>query len=241
MSLRYDGWRGSFDKGAIGGAYRSAGAKGATARFRTPRSTTVTWLTRKGPRAGKARLLIDGHGRGTYDLYAARRQGDAITITGLSDRRHRVVVRVLGRKTDASRGTQVAVDGFRYLVQKGLVQEPSPLVHYDAWRGVSSQYASGGSFRKTGSRGAKILVDFKGRSLRWLTATGPAFGRARVVIDGRPHTVDLYRPTRHWRVSYRFSHLPKGEHHVVIKVLGRKDAASRSTKVVLDALVVRRQ
>ena len=76
------------------------------------------------------------------------------------------MVRVLGRKTDASRGTQMAVDGFRYLVQKGLVQESSPLVHYDARRGVSSQYASGGSFRKTGSRGAKILVDFKGRSLR---------------------------------------------------------------------------
>lgn len=89
--------------------------------------------------------------------------------------------------------------------------------------------------------GARIGLDFKAGRVRWVTATGPSYGRARVVIDGAGHTVDLYRPTSHWRVVLTFARLGPGEHHLIIRPLGRKDAASQSAAVAVDAIVVGRR
>jgi hypothetical protein len=61
------------------------------------------------------------------------------------------------------------------------------------------------------------------------------------VIDGRADVVDLYRRHRHWRVAVSFAGLSNTQHHLVIRPLGRKDAASRSTTVVIDSLVAHRR
>lgn len=239
-AYHYGAWRGGYDADAVAGAYRESRAHGATATIHTPRTTTLTWLTRQGPDQGKAKLVVDGRVRGVYNLYAADASSRAVTISGLARRQHIVRVRVLGREAAASRGAWVAIDGFRYHGGNGIAEESSPRVRYDKWAGVSNPYASGGSFRTTNARGSAIGLDFKGRTLTWITATGPASGRARVIIDGRSHTVDLYRPTRHWRVPFTFGHLAQGEHHVTIKAIGRKDLVSRGAAIVVDALVVRR-
>ena len=239
-AFRYGAWRGAYDADAVAGAYRQSRARGATATLHTPRTRTLTWLTRQGPNQGKAKLVVDGRVRGVYDLYAADATTRAVTISGLARRPHTVRVKVLGRKAAASHGAWVAIDGFRYHGGNGIAEESSPRVRYDTWAGVTNPHASGGSFRRSSTRGAAIGLDFKGRTLKWLTATGPAYGHARVVIDGKTHTVDLYRPTRHWKAAFTFAHLARGEHHVTIKATGRKDAASRSAAIVVDALVVRR-
>lgn len=240
-SFGYDGWRGVYDESAIGGAFRQSNESGATATFHTPRTTSLTWLTRQGPEQGKAKVVVDGRVRGVYDLYAADDADRSVSLTGLARRPHTVRIKVLDRKAAASGGTWVAVDGFRYHARNGIAEESSPKVRYDTWHGVANRHASGGSFRRSDAGGSTISLDFKGRTLRWLTATGPMYGRARVVIDGHAHAVDLYRPSRHWKVPFTFAHLAKGEHHVTIRATGRKDAASRSASVVVDALVVRRR
>jgi hypothetical protein len=200
----------------------------------------VSWLTHLGPNQGRARLTIDGHRKGTFDLYRSTASAHAFTFSGLARRHHTVKVTVLGRKDASSRGAWVVVDGFQFHGGRGFAEESSPGVRFDSWAGASGHAFSGGTFRASGTRSAKVTLAFRGRTVRWLTATGPSYGRARVVIDGRAHIVDLYRPHHHKRVAIVFHHLGKGAHHLEIRPLGRKDRASSSATVVVDALVVRR-
>lgn len=239
-AFRYGTWRGAYDALAVAGAYRESRKRNTTATLHTPRTTTLTWLTRQGPDQGKAKLVVDGRVRGVYNLYAAHAAPRSITLTGLPPRSHTVRVKVLGRKAAASRGAWVAIDGFGYHAGNGIAEESSPRIRYDTWVGLANGHASGGSLRTSDTGGSAIGLDFQGRTLKWITATGPAYGRAHVVIDGKSHTVDLYRPTRHWQVPITFAHLAQGQHHVTIRVTGRKDAASRSAAIVVDAFVVRR-
>ena len=238
-SLRYNGWRNFFHKTAVGSAYRASNVRGDTAAFKTPKSTSVTWLTRRGPNQGKAKVRIDGHVKGRFNLYDSTASAHSITFKGLALRAHTVKVTVLGRKGASSRGTWVAVDGFQAKARGAITHESSTRVHYDSWTGVSNSAASGGSYRMSGSRSARMSFDFTGRAIRWITATGPAYGRARVMIDGKAHRVDLYRRSRHWRVAIAYTGLSRGKHHVTVRPLGTKNASSRSKNVVVDAFVVR--
>jgi hypothetical protein len=82
-------------------------------------------------------------------------------------------------------------------------------------------------------------VDFRGRSITWVTATGPGSGKARVVVDGEARVVDLYAARRSWRVPVTIRGLSRGQHRITVRALGRKHRLSGSTAVVLDAFVVR--
>jgi PQQ-like domain len=237
--VRYNGWRTVFHKTAVGGAYRASQVGGATATFRTPKVRSVKWLTHLGPDQGKARVFIDGRPKGTFNLYDPTAGARSFTFDGLARRAHTVKVKVLGTKATASTGTWVAVDGFEVRVGIPIRQESSPRIRYDSWAGETRSAASGRSYRESNSPTARISLDFTGRTVRWITATGPAYGRARVVIDGKAHTVDLYRRTRNWRVPITFTGLSRGEHRLTVRPLGRKNASSTSTNVVVDAFVVR--
>ena len=181
--------------------------------FKTPVTRSVIWIAHRGRQEGRARVLIDGHPRGTFDLYAPVASDRSFTFKGLSRRRHFVTIEVLGTKDAASRGRWVTVDGFNV---GGNIREESALnVHYGTWKGVAKRAASGGSYRESGSAHAWLRLQFTGSRIDWLTATGPAYGRARVVIDGVAHTVDLYRARRHWRVRISFTRARAGNasHH----------------------------
>jgi hypothetical protein len=238
-SVRYNGWRNFFAETAIGSAYRASHVRGDTASFTTRKATSVTWLTHRGPNQGKARVTIDGHRLGTFNLYNRTPSAHSVTFQGLARRAHTVKVRVLGRKGASSRGTWVAVDGFRTTVRGSVTHESSAQIHYGSWTGVSSPAASGGSYRTSGSPSARMSLDFTGRTIKWITATGPSYGRARVVIDGKAHRVDLYRRTRHWRAAISFTGLSRGTHHIMVRPLGSKNRSSSSKNVVVDAFVVR--
>jgi hypothetical protein len=235
--LRYNGWKNFFDKTALGGAYRASRGRDDMATYRTPKAGSVAWLTHLGPDQGKAQLIIDGHSKGTFDLYSPAPSSRSFTFKGLSVEAHTVQVRVLRTKDASSTGTWVAVDGFR--VGGNITEDSSLRIRYDTWEGRFNGAASGGSYRRSGSPGARVSVGFTGRSIAWVTATGPAYGRAKVVIDGVAHTVDLYRPTQTWRVRIWYTGLSNGTHHIAVTPLGTKDASSTSTNIVFDAFVVR--
>jgi sugar lactone lactonase YvrE len=238
-SLRYDGWRSFFAKGAIGGAYRASHRVGDTAIFKTPQTSSVVWLTHRGPNQGKAKVTIDGRRKRVVDLYRPEASASSVTFKGLARRSHTVEVQVLGRKDPASTGTWVAVDGFELKAGSGMAAESSTRIRYGAWDGALKRAASGGSYRASASPQAKISLTFTGRSVTWITAKGPAYGRAKVVIDGKPHIVDLYRRTGTWQVPIAYTGLARGTHHIKVRPLGVKDASSRSKSVVFDAFVVR--
>ncbi len=238
-AVRYQRWSGFFHKTAVGGAYRASNASGDSATFVTPAVRRFSWLTHVGPDQGRARVVVDGRSAGSFNLYSPTAGARSIDFDRLAHRAHTVRVRVLGRKASASTGTWVAVDGFGYRLGNGLTQESSPQVRYDSWSAASARSASAGSYRVSATRGAKVAFAFTGRAVRWITATGPGYGRARVVVDGRGRTLDLYRRAQHWKVAVAFTGLGTGRHRIVVKPLGRKVAASKSASVVVDAFVVR--
>jgi hypothetical protein len=236
-STRYDGWTSKFDKAALGGAYRESREHGERVTLNTAKTTSLVWVTRRGPAQGKARVWIDGHSKGTYDLYAASPSRRSISFTGLSRMDHTITVEVLGTKNPASHGRWVTVDAFK--IGRNIREETASAVRYGTWRGRSNRHASGGSYRVSSSSNARLSLTVTGTRIAWITTTGRAFGKARVVIDGVRHTVDLYRPAPHWRTKITFTGLGPGRHRITIRPLHAKDPAATSANIVFDALVIR--
>ena len=103
-------WQRTANAGASNGYYAIADLSGQTAALPF-RGTSVTLHTAAGPRFGQVALYVDGQLAKTTDLYApALAFGQQVTVTGLSDVRHTLEVRVLGTSTPASAGTGVVVD-----------------------------------------------------------------------------------------------------------------------------------
>jgi hypothetical protein len=238
--VRYDGWSGTGDSSASGGGYRSASTAGATATFSEQGSTatsSVGFLTYKGPNMGRAAITVDGVYEGTIDLYASaltRKNYNYSTSSALS---HTVVVKVLGTKSSLSSGTEVRVDAFRRGTT--IVEDTSPSVRFGSWAGGRSGQALNGSYR-IGTAGGTLTFDTVGPVFTFITERGPTFGKAQVTVDGvNKGTIDCYAPTTRWLSRQTFSGLGTGTHHVVITVLGTKNAASTGTAVVFDAITLR--
>jgi bacillopeptidase F len=236
-AITYNGWKGVTDASASGGAYRHSNTTGAKSAFKFT-GTSVTWLSLKGPSRGIAKVTVDGVSKGTVDLYAASVGRFTKTFSGLSSAAHTIAVQVTGTKNATATGTWVAVDGFT--VGSATTQESSRAVAFDSWAGAASTSASGGEYRASGTAGATAAFTFTGSSVDWLTAVGPGWGKAEVYIDGTDKgTVDLYAATLHWQTTKTYSGLGTGSHTITIKALGTKNASANSTKVPVDAFVVR--
>lgn len=235
-TAQFGQWAESSSPIANGGTWRSSGAANSAASF-TFTGSAVTWISAKGPKRGIASVAIDGVAKGTVDLYSAAATSWSRSFTGLPAAKHTIVITVSGRKNSASTGTTVVVDGFT--VGGSTVQESSVQIRYDQWSGGAYSPASGGTYRVSGTAGASAQFTFTGTSVTWITTTGPAWGRARVFVDGVDEgVVDLYATTGHWQTAKTYGGLPVGNHTIVIKVLGTKDAPATSTRVVVDAFVI---
>jgi GH25 family lysozyme M1 (1,4-beta-N-acetylmuramidase) len=109
-----------------------------------------------------------------------------------------------------------------------------------AWRAGTNRRAVGRSFAVERAAGARATFAFEGGSVTWVTATGPAMGKAAVAIDGEPvETFDQYSAAPAWKVERRFTGLGAGAHDITIRVLGRGAASSHDTQVVVDAFETR--
>jgi C1A family cysteine protease len=232
--VQYDSWRLVSDPQANGGAYRVSNIAKSKAKFKFT-GTSVKWITRKAPDQGKAKVLIDGVNKGTFDLYSASAVPNAqITFKGLASQTHTLVVKVLGTQNASAADHNVAVDGF--VVGGTTRQENASSVQYDTWIRTASTTASGGSYRHSVTSGATVSFTFTGVSISWLMDTCSACGKAEIFIDGVDHgTIDTYSSSAlKYSASAPYAPLAAGTHTIQIQVLGAKNAKSSGTKINVD-------
>lgn len=94
---------------------------GSTATLRTPATTSITLRAELG--TGQFTYSLDGGAPVTVDTYAVssnRALGTALTLTGLANTTHTLVITVLGAKNASSPTTQVAIEN----VQIGTGETP---------------------------------------------------------------------------------------------------------------------
>jgi hypothetical protein len=235
-AVSWKGWHGVTDSTANGGTYRSSNTYGDFATFKFS-GTSISWLTRKGPSQGIAKVYIDNVLQPSVDLYATSTSNYTKTYTGLSSTTHTIKVVDTNTKNASSTGYNLALDGFQ--VGTTITQDGSGKISYDYWTGGNSVNASGGAYRTTTSANQFASLTFTGTSVDWITATGPSAGKADVTIDGVDKgIVDLYASTQHWSVARSYTGLSSGSHTIKVTALGTKNTASTSTKVIVDAFTV---
>ena len=236
-AIAYNGWFDVADAAANGGFYRMSNVKNDKATWKSPATTSITWVTRTGPDQGKASVTIDGTNKGTVDLYSASPATLNKVYGGLANKVHTVVIKVLGTKNTASTGFNVRVDAF--VAGSGTTQESDPGIQYDTWKYAVVTQTNGGSWHSASTAAASATVTFTGTSIDWITATGKAFGKASVTIDGvSKGTFDLYTATTKNMVLKTFGGLSSGAHTMVIQVLGTKNASATGTKIVVDGFTI---
>lgn len=233
--VKYDGWRGVVDPQANGGSYRVSNIANDKATFRF-NGTSVKWITRKGPDQGKAKVLIDGVAKGTFDLFSSTPAPKTLlNFAGLASRAHTLVIQVLGTQNPSSKDHNVVVDGF--IVGSGTSQENASTVQYDTWTGTLNKNASGGSYRSSRTKGATVTFTFSGASISWIMGTCPACGQAEIFIDGVDRDmIDTYSAlSLKYSASKPYSLLEPGTHTIQIRVLGTKNPKSTGTRINVDA------
>lgn len=119
------------------------------------------------------------------------------------------------------------------------LEQSSPAISY-TWATVSNRAAYGRSYAVEHLPGGSASFAFTGRTVTWYTATGPAQGKARVLIDGASEgTFDQFGSSAAFRVARTFRNLPSGDHVITIVALGTKGStAGTDTQVAIDAFGV---
>lgn len=117
-------------------------------------------------------------------------------------------------------------------------EQADPLLTYLGPRTVSStSAASGGSFCYTASLRGAVIATFNGTSLAWIAKKSPAYGKARVTVDGRaPVTDDLYSPDVLYKQKvWSTGSLATGTHTVNIEWTRTRNASATAANIGLDA------
>ncbi len=243
--IKYDTWYGLEDVNAL--AFASGYRKATTGTFTFKpniRFTSFKWVTYRGPDQGKAQIIVDGVVKATIDLYRATAQWQYnVTISGLSAARHTVVIKPLGQKNPASSGKWVVVDGFKIgatTYDDDMINVPyNDLFSYGSWLGRLDSGSLFGAYRISSVKNATASFSFNGTQLRFVTARGPAYGRAAIYVDGvLKKVVDLYSATQQWQYRVAITGLTPGNHNVVLKVLGTRNPQSTGTGVVCDGFEI---
>lgn len=229
-----------------GGVTRMAGARlhvdaGVAGAPGAPRLLLLSGVTSK-PVALPAKVRWDPvAGAQRYELQVSRNGGawSGLTLPSRTARSVKLNVwpgstyryRVRVRKSDAW-GTW-------------LLSPPTTVTPHFAGEAVSltgswTTYANSNAYAEIPAyskrAGATASLEFRGRSVSWMTSRGPGRGRARVHIDGAlAATIDLRASSlQHRRVVFSRSWASAGQHTIVVEVLG----TSGRPRVDLDAIVV---
>jgi hypothetical protein len=108
-----DGWRRVSMSSAYGGAIARTTTHGAKAALKV-RTRGLALVARKGPNCGRAAVYVDGNRVTTVDLFATATATRTIVFrrawSSSEAGEHRIIVRALGTKNEASSGTYVDVD-----------------------------------------------------------------------------------------------------------------------------------
>jgi hypothetical protein len=257
--IEYDGWYGVLSSKAMSSALNTFGESSLNpsvtpAGYRHAISGTYTFkpvfafssfqlVTYRGPNQGKAQVLVDGKVKASIDLYNPTVQWQyKVTISGLTNTPHTIVIKPLNAKNASSTGKWVAVDGFiinGVSYDDDIVNTTKITATYGTWVGLINSSTLFGAYRKSSTANAHMGFGFDGTEFDWITARGPSFGQADVYIDGTlMRTIDLYNPTYQWQYQIQFMDLLNTHHTILIKVRGTKNPASTGTGVVSDGFII---
>ena len=173
--------------------------------------TSVRWIGGRSKEGGIALVRVDGGAAREVDLFARPHEIRTPIITIYGERRHACA-------DDRGDGPPEPGCDFKRRDRGCLRVEPQLLSHLqetdpdltfsagwvqaaDTFNWSGSGVASGddpavGGARVTETAGAKVTLQFRGTSIRWIGHRGPAPDIARVQVDGGVASeVDTYLPT----------------------------------------------
>ena len=240
-NLAYSGsWAVGSASAASGGSYRYINSAGScTVSFN---GTYLAWLGKKSPKYGKARLTLDGVGKGMVDLYgAADMYGKVWETETLSSGTHTLKIEWTGERNPLAAAANISVDVFDIdgsilpAPKVARIEQSDPRFFYaGSWVVGSAGAASGGSHRYTNSTGS-CTVSFNGTYLAWLAKKSPKYGNARLTVDGVDKgMVDLYNATEVYGKVWDIS-LPAGAHTVTVAWAGTTSHSGGGTNISVDA------
>jgi hypothetical protein len=179
---------------------------------------------------------------------------DIIVLNDLSDGPHTLTITVTGQANSQAQGNRVVVDAFDIQPSTTIshLQDTDPNAHFSGtwtksqegfpWSGsgVSNQPELPVTAQETTTAGAAVTLPFRGTAIGWVGYTGPDGGIATVQIDGgAPTQVDTYSATAKYQpVVFTASGLADANHTLTITATGQKNAASTSSRIVVDAFDV---
>ena len=226
--LLYGGtWTAASATAASAGSFRYAAAAGSvTVSFN---GTYLAWLGKTSPVYGKAKLAVDGVGKGTVDLYSAGTAYGKVWDTGtLPSGEHTVTV---SWDTSNAPGKYISVDAFdiigtirqapggtRYQQDVASPGGTPYLVYAGTWAPFSASGASGGSYLRANTSGGKVTITFDGTYLAWIATKGTTLGNALVSLDGgTAKKIVLAAPAVAYQQNvWNTGMLSPGEHTVTI-------------------------
>ncbi len=235
---------------------RATSADAATSELRTRdirsrfavtfHGTAVTWIGSRGPDFGIAEVVLDGRTQGTIDLYdyATTTKRVLWSARSLSDRDHRLTIRLVGRHNSSSSSYNTSVEA---LDVTGQVLESGSRFGADDWRLVyggtwSSRVSTltSGLAKASEQPSSTLTVRFSGTRLRILGTTDMASGIASVSVDGKAwQEADFYSAqAQGGRVVFDTGVLKTGEHSARLFVTGRGKSVGTGVGITVDGFDV---
>ena len=209
--------------------------------------TSVTWIGKRGPDMGIARVYIDGAFQAQVDSYfPSIIQGIAYSITGLVPGQHRLEIEVTGLKNNQATGVAIAVDA--YDVRSRIEERDGRVTYSGTWRfddttrnySDTSLTTGVGTASVADTAGARAELTFTGTGATWVGMRTPFAGIADVSVDGVfAQRIDLYSATEQIQAPiFTASGLASGTHTLRIEATGTKNTASSTPRVFIDTFDV---
>ncbi|MEO8625977.1 MAG: fibronectin type III domain-containing protein, partial [Candidatus Limnocylindrales bacterium] len=118
-------------------------------------------------------------------------------------------------------------------------ERAAALTYHGAFRRVHVAGASAGYVKRTLAAGASVQLEFSGSSVAFMSTLGRFGGIAEVWLDGTMvAALDLYAPTRRAAQVVWSAAVGPGNHVLVIRATGTKNASAIKTRVETDAFLV---
>lgn len=250
LRVRFAGaWKSGWARTMSGQTYRISRRGGASC-WASFEGSSAALFSRLGPARGKASVYVDGSYVATVDLYSPTNTlSQSVWATDtLAPGQHSIKVLVTGTKNPASSGTYVIFDAFDVSSTTASNTIPgtpvnngsAKLARSGSWCTSVRADAYGGSAWRTGSKGARVIVRFKGTGIVWLGRKDPSSGKSDVLLDGRRiATISQYSPTvLEQRVAFAVSGLPYGVHTLTIRCRDEASTAAGGDRADVDAFAV---
>jgi hypothetical protein len=105
------------------------------------------------------------------------------------------------------------------------------------WSSGTGDSYSDGRFTYADNSGATVTATFSGTYLAWIAKKGPAYGKAKVTLDGTaPRTIDLFEASNAFEQKvWESGLLAPGIHTVTIEWTGKKSTSASAANICVDA------